>query len=123
MQQHDRQIRYDGRPPEFEARNLLQLPPIVESGTAEGHGRSSLLSLNADVNMLPTVPVYSFGSVSPSEPGALPSDYFRNTQSSDMGTHVEHLSSAMIHNPKRAYRQRRKDPSCDACRERKVKVS
>ncbi len=65
---------------------------------------------------------YDSGSISPNDRSGQPFDTFLPD-----GTTQEHAGGqggpAVLHNAKRAYRQRRKDPSCDACRERKVKVS
>lgn len=48
-------------------------------------------------------------------------DFYQSPHSSGMALHADAFHQSLTHNPKRAYRQRRKDPSCDACRDRKVK--
>ncbi len=66
---------------------------------------------------------HDIGPLSPSEGLSWLGETLRPSRGTRSTPSPSQISAMMMLNPKRAYRPRRKDPSCDACRERKVKVS
>ena len=87
------------------------------------HIRLGLPPLSEPTAMSSFYPPPEIGSVSPHEGSSHFGENLRPSGGGSGTPSPAQISAMMMHNPKRAYRQRRKDPSCDACRERKVKVS
>lgn len=121
MQNHDR--FYQSSVPEHAKRPApsdFPLPPILaDSPSQYGSADRFVRMAESRPNTL-QVPSHT-GSVSPADSGVIAPDYY-HAGATYAALQNDAFSQASSMNPKRAYRQRRKDPSCDACRERKVKA-
>ncbi|KAF2845230.1 hypothetical protein T440DRAFT_408462 [Plenodomus tracheiphilus IPT5] len=101
-------------------------PPHAFTLPAPSPARTTTLTAPSVPQVGSKSPGYSSNSYSHSTSPSTASGSLPDVQSYDSPTLIiapGHISSASLNAQKRAYRQRRKDPSCDACRERKVKVS
>lgn len=93
--------------------------PRTDYYTAQSHSRRSPILYGRDYPTYPyrhASPSSNVGGMATTPDGTHHGDSYMGAAVSPTG-----ISSATLAQ-KRAYRQRRKDPSCDACRERKVKV-
>lgn len=107
---------------EVRPRQILALPSISTGGLSGRLTPTQQLGALAENRYAIPFSNPQYGPISSTETQGFSRDYYYEATPPSVGTSLDGLAGSMNANPKRAYRQRRKDPSCDACRERKVKV-